>query len=123
MHLIKNSSLTKGYMVDTRGKRRKANGKGGWQERQANNNGPSDIAVLHHYAFKSEEEAHLKLCVRGSAFKGGTPFCGIKTYYGLIEDQIEFDDTAWKQLTRMVPKYRVYGDTANISLTNTLQKT
>lgn len=100
-----------GYMVDTRGNKRIANGKGGYLNRQANNDGPFDVAVLHHYAFKSTDELHYKLCKRGFDMKVDgtsiTPFCN-SNYYGINETSQEFDDMAWRQLVRMVPKYRIY---------------
>ena len=98
-------------MVDTSGKKRIANGKGGYLSRQANNGGPFDVAVLHHYAFKSEDELHYKLCKRGFDMEVDgtsiTPFCDSK-YYAIDETRQEFDDSAWRQLVRMVPKYQVY---------------
>ena len=96
-------------MVDTSGKKRVANGKGGWQRRQANNGGPFDVAVLNHYAFKSKEEHNYKMCVRGHSRVEGsqTPLCKSK-YYAINETRQEFDDLAWRQLVRMVPKYQAY---------------
>ena len=100
-----------GYLVDTTGKKRVANGEGGWKRRQNNIGGPYDAAALHHYAFKSEEEFNHKLCVRGHSREVGTsqvPHCNNPKYYYYNETAQEFDDSAWKQLLRMVPKYRVY---------------
>ena len=103
--------VTKGYWVDTNGKRRVANGQGGFLMRQANKNGPFDIAVLHHYAFKSKEELHYKLCVRGNEVKedGSNKLTFCKSQYYIVHEELQkFVDSAWRQLVRMVPKYRVY---------------
>jgi len=80
--------------------------------RQENENRPYDVAVLYHYAFKSEGEFQNKICVRGHSRAEGqsqTPMCGNPKYYKLFNGT-EYDDLAWKQLTRMVPKYRVYDE-------------
>lgn len=77
--------------------------------RQSNNDKPLDKAVLYHYPFKSEEEFRFKTCVKGTSLheRGTTPMCNNMGYYTLYSGTV-FDDTAWKQLTRMVPKYRMY---------------
>eukprot|EP00584_Thalassiosira_punctigera_P027161 CAMPEP_0172580736 /NCGR_PEP_ID=MMETSP1067-20121228/139910_1 /TAXON_ID=265564 ORGANISM="Thalassiosira punctigera, Strain Tpunct2005C2" /NCGR_SAMPLE_ID=MMETSP1067 /ASSEMBLY_ACC=CAM_ASM_000444 /LENGTH=324 /DNA_ID=CAMNT_0013373483 /DNA_START=152 /DNA_END=1126 /DNA_ORIENTATION=+ len=111
-------ALRRGYMVDTNGKRRVNNGAGGFRERQANDGGPFDVAALHHYAFKSREEFRYKQCVRGTSLhaSGETPFCN-KQYYWMEHEQTHFDDSAWRQLVRMVPKYRIYDDVSATSNT------
>ena len=88
---------------------------GDWH-RQSNNDGPIDVALLYHYPFKSEGEFRYKTCVRGTSLsqRGDTPMCDNPSYY-LLTNGVEFDHTAWRQLTRMVPKYRVYGEPVNFS--------
>jgi len=107
-------TLSKGYMVDTNGKTRIANGQGGYSVRQENKDGPFDIAVLHHYAFKSKQELDFKLCSRGNALEkdGVKATCNSK-YYTLHQDKLNYNDDAWKQLKRMVPKYRIYDESTN----------
>jgi hypothetical protein len=80
-----------------------------------NIDGPTDAALLYHYPLKSFGELRYKTCVRGTSIheRGKTPFCD-KPYYPLTNGT-EFDDTAWRQLIRMVPKYRVYGEAVNVS--------
>ena len=107
-------TLSKGYMVDTNGKKRIANGKGGYSVRQENKDGPYDIAVLHHYPFKSKQELDYKLCSKGNALEkeGVNPFCNSK-YYTLHQEKLKYNDDAWKQLKRMVPKYKIYDESTN----------
>lgn len=113
-HIILITALldsSKGYLMDTTGMKRVANGQGGWKRCQANIGGSYDVAALHHYAFKSEEEIHYKLCVRGHSREVGKsqlPHCNNPKYYYYNETAQKFDDMAWRQLVRMVPKYRVY---------------
>ena len=62
--------------------------------------------------FKSDEEFHYKTCVRG--WEGKKIYCN-KQYYRVHESRQEFDDSAWRQLVRMVPRYGVFGDATNNS--------
>lgn len=85
--------------------------------RQHNYDQPLDVAVLYHYPFRSEGEFRYKTCGKGTSLhpRGETPMCNNPKYY-TIYNGTEFDDTAWRQLTRMVPKYRMYGVATNITL-------
>ena len=47
-----------------------------------------------------------------------TSKCDDSGYYSLFEGE-EFDDRAWRQLKRMVPKYGAYDDEGKASDTNT----
>ena len=62
---------------------------------------PLDMAVLYHYPFKSGEGI-----IKHASGRNAT--CNNPQYYANYNGT-EFDDTAWKQLTRMVPKYRWFG--------------
>jgi len=79
-----------------------------------NNNGPTDVAVIHHYHRKSAKE-FLKKRMRGRAT--------INREQGkvdkLIEDALEdyktrekngtiFDDSGWKAMKKYVPRFAVY---------------
>ena len=88
--------------------------------RMQNDNMPLDVAVLYHYPFKSEEEFYYKTCIKGTSLhkRGETPMCNNPQYYA-IYNGTEFDDTAWKQLTRMVQKYRRFGEAKNITYQDT----
>ena len=58
--------LKRGYWVDTNRKRHPQ--KPGWEDRYgrfSNKDRPGDVALLHHYKFKSSGELHYKKCVRG----------------------------------------------------------
>jgi len=81
---------------------------GDWR-RQSNNDKPLDVAVIYHYPFKSREEFRYRTCVRGTSAhkRGEVPMCDNPGYYELYNGTT-FDDTAWRHLMRMVPKYRDY---------------
>ena len=68
-----------------------------------NRNGPTDVAVLHHYYTKSEEEWHNKGCVRKAANPKAINRCGVKSFVGDI-----YDDTAWSTLKTYVPSYATF---------------
>ncbi|KAL7465533.1 hypothetical protein ACHAXS_005867 [Conticribra weissflogii] len=91
-------SLKKGLMIDTTGRKIKQN-----RRKRGNDDKPSDVALFYHYRFKSMEELRQKTCVRGDVI-GKEKLCNNKAYlrdaYGKT-----FDDSAWRQLKRMVPKY------------------
>ena len=81
--------------------------------------GPTDVALLYHYRFKSEEEFKTKSCVRGDSLKkrGVTPKCTDMTMsQNYPRDGLEFDDRAWVQLKRMCPKYGIFDETTSVSL-------
>lgn len=84
---------------------------GSWDkkyERISNHNKPSDVALLYHYKFKSAEELHYKKCIRGRVNVGGkTDQCRNKNY-DVGSNADKFDDLAWQQLTRMLPKYQQF---------------
>ncbi|KAL7530802.1 hypothetical protein ACHAXR_003681 [Thalassiosira sp. AJA248-18] len=103
--------LQKGNWVDTNGKRHSYHRKS--PNRRENYDKPDDVAVLYHYIFKSEDEFHYKKCVRGNSL-GSKSMCNYAGYYKLFNGTM-FDNTTWKQLTRMVPKYKVYGQAINTS--------
>ena len=78
---------------------------------------PSNVALLYHYRYTSMKEYLFKRCFRRD-YLGGTNWCN-KEGTGLKESVKEhilprpgsvYDDTAWKLLTRHVPKYRLYDD-------------
>lgn len=104
--------LKKGDWVDTSGKVIRYD-LTDWR-RQSNKDGPVDVAVLHHYPFKSDEEFFYKTCVKGTSVhkRGEIPMCKNPKYYTLVNGT-EFDDAAWKQLKRMVPKYAVFDEANN----------
>ena len=74
-----------------------------------------DVAVLFHYGTKSEGEFYYKTCVKKRDDVKGFSFCGQKGKYFSVYNGTIFDDSAWKQLTRMVPKYRRFGEAENIT--------
>ncbi|KAL7535360.1 hypothetical protein ACHAXR_007012 [Thalassiosira sp. AJA248-18] len=115
MHWKHSVMLDKGRWVDTTGK--KHVWPVGTFRRMQNEDEPLDVAVLYHYPFKSEEEFIYKTCVKGTSLhqRGLLPMCNNSKYYN-IYNGTEFDDTAWKQLTRMVPKYRVYGEATDTNM-------
>eukprot|EP00970_Alexandrium_tamarense_P013080 scaffold3240_cov197-Alexandrium_tamarense.AAC.19 len=107
--------LKKGYWLDTRGV---IINNTGWKV-QANNDGPSDVALFHHYSYKSLEEFHYKNCVRGNSLgKRGENF-NLCERDILVEGRI-FNDDAWQQLKRMVPeKYSVFDAIQKVSVNAT----
>ncbi|KAL7530421.1 hypothetical protein ACHAXR_005281 [Thalassiosira sp. AJA248-18] len=75
--------------------------------------GPTDVAALYHYRFKSEEEFYAKSCVRGDAIleRGVTPKCDHMSRpqnYPRVGG--EMDDLAWRQLKLRVPKYAIFDE-------------
>lgn len=66
-----------------------------------------DVAVLHHYKYKSEKEYVLKSCVR-MAQAGNRWNCGETPPVGNV-----FDDMAWQFLKSCVPKYAVFDEWAD----------
>ena len=78
--------------------------------------GPTDVAALYHYRFKSEEEFRAKSCVRGDSLRerGSTPKCGhMSRPQNYPREGGGFDDLAWRQLKRRVPKYALFDEMAN----------
>ena len=90
--------LKKGYWFDTRGV---IVNNTGWT-RQANNDAPSCVAVLHHYSYKSKEEWYYKNCIRGSSLQNRLDKPELCNRKILVHGKI-FNDDAWQQLKRMVP--------------------
>jgi Glycosyl transferase family 2 len=78
-------------------------------------NDPRDVAVINHYYFKSYEE-YITKHARGSSVYGQVDemLNQAIAHIGLdglpIPNGTIFDDTAWKALKRMVPKYALYDD-------------
>ncbi|KAL7539244.1 hypothetical protein ACHAXR_009118 [Thalassiosira sp. AJA248-18] len=111
-HYIHKVDLKKGKWLDTSGN--PPDLKYQFQNRR----NPTDVAVLFHYALKSAGEFHYKTCIKSRPnedlnYRG---FCNNKNkhYYSPYNGTI-FDDSAWKQLKRMVPKYRRFGEAANVT--------
>lgn len=77
-----------------------------------NRRNPIDVALFYHYALRSEGEFYYKTCLKKRYEKDSR--CQLKGYYTLYNGTI-FDDAAWEQLTRMVPKYRRYGKADNVT--------
>eukprot|EP00956_Cyclotella_meneghiniana_P002959 scaffold3558_cov23-Cyclotella_meneghiniana.AAC.1 len=106
--------LKKGHWVDTSGKviERPNN----WKK-QANDDCPTDVALLYHYRFRSKEEFYYKNCVRGDVLqpRGSTPKCtrevARKGMYGG-----ELDSLAWEKLMKMVPKYTIFENNTNATI-------
>ena len=81
----------------------------GWR-RMSNDANPGDIAVLHHYRYKSQEEWDIANCERGNEYNDkAKQRCHTPAEVGTI-----FDDSAWKQLRRMVPSYQKYDDIGDL---------
>ena len=75
--------------------------------------GPTDVAVLYHYRFKSEYEFFVKSCIGGEAIRsqGVMPKCDhMMRKQNYPRKGGDFDDLAWKQLIRMVPKYAIFDE-------------
>lgn len=101
--------LKRGHWVDTSGRRHPQ--KPGWEDmygRLSNTDRPADVAVLHHYKFKSAGELRYKKCIRGRVNAGGRPDQCQKASYDVGIDAKYYNDDAWEQLKRMVPKYALY---------------
>ena len=75
-----------------------------------NSRNPTDVASFYHYALRSEGEFYYKTCLKKRYEKVSR--CNLKGYYTLYNGTM-FDDSAWKQLKRMVPKYRTFGEATN----------
>mmetsp|Transcript_7232 Transcript_7232/g.14835 ORF Transcript_7232/g.14835 Transcript_7232/m.14835 type:complete len:357 (-) Transcript_7232:52-1122(-) len=110
--------LKKGYWVDTSGKR--IHNKG-WK-RQANQNAPTNVALLYHYRYKSEEEHVNKICKRDNVLKatGIHPMCddeGRRRQYERGMHGTMFDDSAWKKMIQMVPKYAAFDNSSAMTST------
>ena len=80
--------------------------------------GPTNVAALYHYRFKSEAEFVNKVCNRGDALEkrpvpGGSdakfPKCiNIKKPQNYPRTGGVYDDTAWKFMKRICPRYGIY---------------
>jgi len=111
--------LKKGNWVDTTGK--VIPRPGNWRK-QANNDAPSDVALLYHYRFKSPSEFYNKNCVRGDVLNSGFPKCtlhnkganGGKVEQGMYGGTV--DMIAWEQLKKMVPKYAIFDSDTNATM-------
>jgi hypothetical protein len=96
--------LKRGNTVDTSGK---TVNNVGWR-RQANEGGPEDTALFYHYKFKSVEEYETKICKRGDSLdteRHKRKNCGREASLDWGMNGTKFDNTAWIQLKKMVPKY------------------
>ena len=81
--------------------------------------GPTDVGVIYHYKYKSEEEFYTKSCLRGDSLlpRGDMAKCDHMHNKGNFpRNGSDFDDGAWKQLTRQVPKYTIFDRMTNVSL-------
>lgn len=66
--------------------------------------GPTDIAALHHYKYKSLEEFNSKGCSRGDVWNYQR--CFNLTLGGLPAGHI-YDVSAWKLPQRLLPEYSI----------------
>jgi hypothetical protein len=66
--------------------------------------GPTDVAAIYHYKFKSYEEFFGNKARRGSAFYGNAYN---QTWTPLPNGTI-YDDIAWKTLISNEPHYRYF---------------
>lgn len=73
---------------------------------------PTDVAVLHHYKYKSVKEYRLKSCKRGlgNVLRDTTKNCGQVPSVGDV-----FDDEAWQLLKTRVPKYAIFDNWTDYS--------
>jgi hypothetical protein len=74
----------------------------------SNPNGPTNVAVLHHYRYKSRKEWVYRACARGRLHSTAKSKC--TEDIGLlpsINSQV-FDNAAWELLKQHVPKYGVF---------------
>eukprot|EP00978_Attheya_sp_CCMP212_P002086 scaffold4326_cov59-Attheya_sp.AAC.1 len=82
----------------------KTNGLGNFSEIGASSRlRVDDVAVLHHYKYKSKSEWYFKSCIRKRAIGSKNKGCGEDPLVGEV-----FDDSAWKMLKSRVPKYKMY---------------
>ncbi|CAE8600448.1 unnamed protein product, partial [Polarella glacialis] len=74
-----------------------------------NINGPSDVAVLHHYYWKSQAEWAQKFATprndNGVLRQKRFPFYPTESSAGQV-----LDTSAWEFLKKAVPKYNIYDD-------------
>jgi len=73
-----------------------------------NQNTPSDVAVLHHYKYKSEQEFRQKTCERGD-FQDAMTKCNEKYLATAFHGDV-YDDSAWEFLKSKVPRYQIYDE-------------
>jgi len=71
-------------------------------------NRPSDVAVLHHYKYKSEQEFRQKTCERGD-FQDSMTKCNEKYLATAFHGDV-YDDSAWEFLKSKVPRYQIYDE-------------
>jgi len=97
---------TKRESKDTRGKTMRG---------ARNRGGPHDVAVIHHYFFKSQEEYIWKR-LRGDVWFD-SDMLGVflrNAVNGLdgegkpLPIEVGHDDTAWKAMKKLLPKYSIY---------------
>lgn len=69
-----------------------------------NDKGTADVAIIHHYRYKSDREWYHKGCIRGRV-TGARTRCNETAATGTV-----FDDSAWQVLKKNAPKYRVFDD-------------
>jgi Glycosyl transferase family 2 len=69
--------------------------------------GPTDLAAIYHFRFKSYEEYYRNKVPRGSVFYGGNGG-DIALRWDPLPNGSIFDDLAWKILLSNVPRYRFY---------------
>ena len=74
-----------------------------------NENGPVDVAVLHHYFTKSSKE-FIKKLMRGRADikQGYEEYLVQQAHEGMVFAGDVFDETAWIKMKQYVPKYAVF---------------
>jgi len=111
--------LKKGFWVDTNGTRIPRVFSTNKCCNPHHHRGPTDVGEIYHYKFKSEEEFYVKSCVRGDSLlpRGVMTKCGHMHNPGnLPRNGGEFDDSAWKQLKRFVPKYAIFDRMTDVSL-------
>jgi hypothetical protein len=82
----------------------------GWRV-MTNDANPSDVAVLHHYRYKSQEEWDYGNCVRGKErMAKARAKCHTPAEVGSI-----FVDEAWQQLRKMLAQYQAYDDMGDLT--------
>ena len=103
------------------------------------------LQVIYHYKYRSEEEYYIKSCVRGDSLlkRGDMTKCGHRDKFGNFPskedlflccffvyndipkltlvasrkgDGTDYDDGAWKQLKKQVPKYAIFDRMTDVSL-------
>ena len=65
---------------------------------------PVDVAVLHHYKYRSPQEFYSKAC---EGEMKGSPECRKKNkpYAGTVKD-----DSAWEAMKKNVPRYAMFDE-------------